>query len=203
MVSRPPPRSGEVTTSTPRTTNWPTYNPETIQRTSPAKHSGIRSFATAGSGTGLPEPDLSGEVPGSCDWPSKLQGTSNPDDNGGFDLQQRRPDSPGHRPQKGEGDRSLCGPRDVDTGDPAGIDPSRGGQRAWFRQELKAAQQEAKAESKLYQGQWPKRRRPWDAAPRPAGGDEKKEGGEKDEMPPTNGTKGRKGKGKGKNSKRW
>lgn len=89
------------------------------------------------------------------------------------------------------------------TGDPAGIDPSRGGQRAWFRQELKAAQQEAKAESKLYQGQWPKRRRPWDAAPRPAGGDEKKEGGEKDEMPPTNGTKGRKGKGKGKKSKRW
>ena len=83
--------------------------------------------------------------------------------------------------------------------------PAEGEQRAWFRQELKAAQQEAKAENKLLSDQWPRRRRTWEvssgggAAP----GEEKRGTEEKGDTPPQNGPKIRKGKGKGKKGKRW
>lgn len=81
--------------------------------------------------------------------------------------------------------------------------PAEGEQRAWFRQELKAAQQEAKAESKLFLDQWPRRRRQWEASSQAPQAEDKKEGGGKDDMPPANGGKNRKGKGKGKKGKRW
>ena len=71
-------------------------------------------------------------------------------------------------------------------------------QRAWFRQELKAAQQEQKADLRLQQDQWPRRRQAWSGGVAAAGGGEKKEGEGKD-APPSNGSnpgKGKKGKGK-------
>ena len=80
-------------------------------------------------------------------------------------------------------------------------------QRAWFRQELKAAQQEHKSEMRLQRDQWPARRGPWAPVSAAAPVVEKKEGDEKDETPPGNGGgtgKGRKGRGKGKKGgKRW
>ena len=80
-------------------------------------------------------------------------------------------------------------------------------QRAWFRQELKAAQQEHKSEMRLQRDQWPARRGPWAPVRAAAPVVEKKEGDEKDETPPGNGGgtgKGRKGRGKGKKGgKRW
>ena len=83
--------------------------------------------------------------------------------------------------------------------------PAEGEQRAWFRQELKAAQQEAKAESKMLQDQWSRRRRTWEGGT--GGGvppnNETKGDAEKGDTPPNNGPKGRKGKGKGKKGKRW
>jgi hypothetical protein len=81
-------------------------------------------------------------------------------------------------------------------------------QRAWFRQELKAAQQEHKSDLRLQRDQWPKRRAAWH--PPPGGGVnmEKKEAEGKDGGPPENGGgqsqgKGKKGRGKGKKGKRW
>ena len=83
--------------------------------------------------------------------------------------------------------------------------PAEGEQRAWFRQELKAAQQEAKSESKMLQDQWSRRRRTWEGGT--GGGvrpnNETKGDAEKGDTPPNNGPKGRKGKGKGKKGKRW
>ena len=80
-------------------------------------------------------------------------------------------------------------------------------QRAWFRQELKAAQQEQKADLRLQQDQWPRRRQPWSGGVAAAGGGEKKEGEGKDDAPPSNGSnpgKGKKGKGKGKKGRgKW
>jgi hypothetical protein len=80
-------------------------------------------------------------------------------------------------------------------------------QRAWFRQELKAAQQEQKADLRLQQDQWPRRRQAWSGGVAAAGGGEKKEGEGKDDAPPSNGSnpgKGKKGKGKGKKGRgKW
>ena len=78
-------------------------------------------------------------------------------------------------------------------------------QRAWFRQELKAVQQEYKSDQKLAQDQWPRRRPNWHSGGPPQGAP-KKEGEKSDDQPPDNtggGTKGKKGKGKGKRGKRW
>jgi len=80
-------------------------------------------------------------------------------------------------------------------------------QRAWFRQELKAAQQEQKSELRLLHDQYPRRRTPWHPPVAQGGAGEKKDGEGKDETPPTNSGgagRGRKGKGKGKKGKlRW
>lgn len=81
-------------------------------------------------------------------------------------------------------------------------------QRAWFRQELKAAQQEHKSDLRLQRDQWPKRRTPWYPSPGATGGVDKKEVENKDGGPPENGGgqnpgKGKKGRGKGKKGKRW
>ena len=80
-------------------------------------------------------------------------------------------------------------------------------QRAWFRQELKAAQQEQKSELRLYHDQFQRRRTSWHPVATVAGAGEKKEGEGKEDNPPTNaGAAGqkRKGKGKGKKGKmRW
>ena len=78
-------------------------------------------------------------------------------------------------------------------------------QRAWFRQELKAAQQEHKSELRMQQDQWPRRRTAWSPSfPTPSSGD-KKENETKEDLPPGNGGgKGKKGKGKGKKGKsKW
>ena len=75
-----------------------------------------------------------------------------------------------------------------------------GEQRAWFRQELRAAQQEHQAETKLQResNYFLRDRRPWAPPPR---GDPKKD--DKDDHPPDNQVKGdQKGKGKGKKGKR-
>ena len=80
-------------------------------------------------------------------------------------------------------------------------------QRAWFRQELKAAQQEQKSDLRLQQDQWPRRRQAWAPSHAAAGGAEKKEGEAKDDTPPSNGGspgKGKKGKGKGRKGRgKW
>ena len=80
-------------------------------------------------------------------------------------------------------------------------------QRAWFRQELKAAQQEYKSEVKLHRDQYPRRRQQWNYPAPTNNTGEKKEGDQKDETPPGNGGgtgKGKKGKGKGKKGfRRW
>ena len=80
-------------------------------------------------------------------------------------------------------------------------------QRAWSREELKAAQQEHKADMKLVQDQWPKRRSNWSYGGNPReGGGPKKENEKGEEHPPENtggNSKGKKGKGKGKKGKRW
>ena len=80
-------------------------------------------------------------------------------------------------------------------------------QRAFFRQELKAAQQEHKSELKLQKDQYPRRRQNWSYAPPTNSGGEKKEAEAKDDVPPGNGGgtgKGKKGKGKGKKGfRRW
>lgn len=83
--------------------------------------------------------------------------------------------------------------------------PAEGEQRAWFRQELKAAQQEAKLESRMTQDQWTRRRRAWEPATGAGApsNDEMKTEGEKGDAPPQNGPRVRKGKGKGKKGKRW
>ena len=83
--------------------------------------------------------------------------------------------------------------------------PAEGEQRAWFRQELKAAQQEAKLESRMTQDQWTRRRRAWEPATGAGApsNDEMKTEGEKGDAPPHNGPRVRKGKGKGKKGKRW
>ena len=75
-----------------------------------------------------------------------------------------------------------------------------GEQRAWFRQELRAAQQEHQAEAKLQKesNYFLRDRRPWTP---PVRGDLKKD--DKDDHPPDNQVKGdQKGKGKGKKGKR-
>lgn len=80
-------------------------------------------------------------------------------------------------------------------------------QRAWFRQELKAAQQEQKSELRLYHDQFQRRRTSWHPVATVAAAGEKKEGEGKEDNPPTNaggGGQKRKGKGKGKKGKmRW
>ena len=82
-------------------------------------------------------------------------------------------------------------------------------QRAWFRQELKAAHQEHKAELRLQKDQWPKRRSPWYPGSPGAAAAEQKEQSGKEDTPPGNGGgpapgKGKKGRGKGKKGgKRW
>ena len=85
--------------------------------------------------------------------------------------------------------------------------PAETEQRAWFAQELKAAQQEVKAENKMYNDQWPRRRTRWEdrgGGAGPSNAEKAKEGeGDKGDHPPSNGSKGRKGKGKGKKGKRW
>lgn len=82
-----------------------------------------------------------------------------------------------------------------------------GEQRAWFRQELKAVQQEYKAEQRLSQDQWTKRKAVWNPSqPATGGGGEKKNPVDKDDEPPANTgapSLGRRGKGKGKKGKRW
>eukprot|EP00435_Cladocopium_sp_Y103_P054338 s394_g17.t1 len=80
-------------------------------------------------------------------------------------------------------------------------------QRAWFRQELKAAQQEHKSELRLLHDQFPKRRTPWYPQSQPVAAGERKDGEGKDDNPPANTGavgKGKKGRGKGKKGKaRW
>eukprot|EP00438_Fugacium_kawagutii_P002558 Skav209851 [mRNA] locus=scaffold1684:51925:52719:+ [translate_table: standard] len=82
-------------------------------------------------------------------------------------------------------------------------------QRAWFRQELKAVQQEFKSEQRLAQNPWPKRRTPWtqNVPGAGSGGTDKRNPEDKEEMPPNNNPGGaqlnRKSKGKGKKGKRW
>lgn len=82
-----------------------------------------------------------------------------------------------------------------------------GEQRAWFRQELKAVQQEYKAEQRLSQDQWARKKPVWNpSAPATGGGGEKKNPEDKDGTPPVNTggpSPGRRGKGKGKKGKRW
>ena len=82
--------------------------------------------------------------------------------------------------------------------------PGEGEQRAWFRQELKAAQQEWKSEHKMQEDSWSRRRQNWEYQPRPPPNEDRKIDGEKSEQPPANpGGKGKKGKGKGRKGKRW
>eukprot|EP00435_Cladocopium_sp_Y103_P038404 s1263_g10.t1 len=80
-------------------------------------------------------------------------------------------------------------------------------QRAWFRQELKAAQQEQKSDLRLQQDQWPRRRVSWASNPTTVTVGEKKEGETKDDVPPANMVtpgKGKKGRGKGKKGRgKW
>lgn len=82
--------------------------------------------------------------------------------------------------------------------------PGEGEQRAWFRQELKAAQQEWKSEHKMQEDSWSRRRQSWEYQTRPPPNEDRKIDGEKSEQPPANpGGKGKKGKGKGRKGKRW
>ena len=79
-------------------------------------------------------------------------------------------------------------------------------QRAWFRQELKAAQQEHRSELRMQQDAWPRRpRTSWNPSYSAPAAGEKKEGEAKDDQPPGNGGgKGKKGKGKGRKGKmKW
>ena len=79
-------------------------------------------------------------------------------------------------------------------------------QRAWFRQELKAAQQEHRSEVKMQQDSWSRRpRTSWNPNYSPRAPGEKKEGEAKDDQPPGNsGGKGKTGKGKGRKGKaKW
>ena len=78
-------------------------------------------------------------------------------------------------------------------------------QRAWFRQELKAAQQEHKSELRMQQDQWPRRRNTWYPNQAPVTGGEKKDNEAREDHPPSNGgSKGKKGKGKGRKGKmKW
>ena len=80
-------------------------------------------------------------------------------------------------------------------------------QRAWFRQELKAAQQEQRSDLRLQQDQWPRRRQAWGPSHAAVGGAEKKEGDTKNDTPPSNGGspgKGKKGRCKGKKGRgKW
>eukprot|EP00435_Cladocopium_sp_Y103_P017149 s1363_g4.t1 len=81
-------------------------------------------------------------------------------------------------------------------------------QRAWFRQELKAAQQEHKSDIRLQRDQWPRKKTQWYPTTGGAGAGDKKEGETKEGGPPENGGgpspgKGKKGRGKGKKGKRW
>lgn len=82
--------------------------------------------------------------------------------------------------------------------------PAEGEQRAFFRTELKAVQQEAKAESRTQKDQWQmKPRRQWEPYVPGTGGEKKENEGEKGDAPPLNTPKGKKGKGKGKKGRRW
>eukprot|EP00435_Cladocopium_sp_Y103_P065336 s225_g27.t1 len=127
---------------------------EALQRApEPKRGGGIGriSLGSSSCGSSLSNPDLSGEVSRSNGSLRNLRKLTDTCIDGRPDGIQRHAASMDITPQRMKALELI-------------VSQGNWTQRAWFRQELKAAQQEAKAESQLQQDQWARRRRPWEGS---------------------------------------